>query len=53
MNGVVFTESFLVCPPVAVVEVVEHTFVPLPNVSADLEGTDVEVSLGWGLRGVF
>lgn len=30
------------------VVVVGHIFVPVPNVSEDLEGTDVEVSLGRG-----
>lgn len=34
--------------PVAVAVGGGHIFVPVPNVSEDLEGTDVEVSLGWG-----
>lgn len=30
-----------------------HIFVPVPKVSEDLEGADVEVSLGWGLGRAF
>lgn len=40
------------CPMVVAVGV-GHVFVPVPNVSEDLEGMPVEVCLGWDLGGAF